>query len=191
MRCAKYFTTFNNSITWVRPYRVGTPCAAIAERYVTPLQDANISIGTDEIVGLTRLLDADRSATAHVIFGADPREASEVCSVPMGFCSPTQAICSGIGFWAEDRKADGIIPYLSVRENLTLAALPTLQRVGIVDRGRQQAIIERFIARLGIKTAEPDQPVRELSGGNQQKVLLARRMCLNPKLLLERGLVMA
>ena len=76
------------------------------------------------------------------------------------------------------------MPHLSVRENLTLAALPVLARHGIVDHDRQREIVDRFIARLGIKTAGPDQPIRELSGGNQQKVLLARWLCLDPKLLI-------
>ncbi|HXR65393.1 MAG TPA: ATP-binding cassette domain-containing protein, partial [Ktedonobacteraceae bacterium] len=91
---------------------------------------------------------------------------------------------AGIGLCSEDRKAEGIIPYLSVRENLTLAALPTLARYGIVSRKQQQELVERFIQRLGIKTSGPDQLIRELSGGNQQKVLLARWLCLNPRLLL-------
>src|SRR5205814_4743591 len=64
------------------------------------------------------------------------------------------------------------------------AALPTLTRYGIVDRKRQEEIVDRFIQRLGIKTAGPEQKIRELSGGNQQKVLLARWLCLNPRLLL-------
>src|SRR5947209_4463376 len=79
---------------------------------------------------------------------------------------------------------DGIIPYLSVRENLTLAALPTLARNGIVSREKQQEIVDHFIRRLGIKTTGPEQKIRELSGGNQQKVLLARWLCLDPKLLI-------
>jgi ribose transport system ATP-binding protein len=62
--------------------------------------------------------------------------------------------------------------------------LPSLARAGLVSRERQQAIVERFIKRLGIKTTGPDQPIRELSGGNQQKVLLARWLCLNPRLLI-------
>src|SRR5207237_5887163 len=94
------------------------------------------------------------------------------------------AIRAGIGFCSEDRKIDGIIPDLSVRENLTLAALPTLTRYGIVDSKRQEEIVDRFIQRLGIKTAGPEQKIRELSGGNQQKVLLARWLCLNPRLLI-------
>jgi len=71
-----------------------------------------------------------------------------------------------------------------VRENLTLAALPTLTRFGIVSRARQVAIVDRFMARLGIKATGPDQKIRELSGGNQQKVLLARLLCTSPALLI-------
>ena len=73
---------------------------------------------------------------------------------------------------------------MSVRENLTLALLPHLTRHGIVDRKRQREIVERFIKRLGIKCSSPSSPIRELSGGNQQKVLLARWLCTNPKLLM-------
>ena len=91
---------------------------------------------------------------------------------------------AGIGFVSEDRKADGIIPELSVRENLTLAALPTLTKYGIVSRDRQAAVVDRYMRRLGIKASSPDQKIRELSGGNQQKVLLARWLCTEPKLLI-------
>ena len=90
----------------------------------------------------------------------------------------------GIGFVSEDRKVEGIIPDMSVRENMTLALLPQLARPGIVDRGAQQEIVERYIKALGIKCASPEQPIRELSGGNQQKVLLARWLCMNPRLLI-------
>lgn len=108
----------------------------------------------------------------------------ELRQQPAHFHAPSDAIQAGIGFCPEDRKMDGIIPYLSVRDNMTLAALPVLARNGIVSRKRQQEIVDQYISRLGIKTAGPDQPIRELSGGNQQKVLLARWLCLNPKLLI-------
>src|SRR5437588_9814157 len=103
---------------------------------------------------------------------------------PAPFQAPAAAIHAGIGFCPEDRKMDGIIPYLSVRENLTLAALPILSRNGIVSREKQQEIVDQFIKRLGIKMAGPEQKICELSGGNQQKVLLARWLCLNPRLLI-------
>ncbi len=89
-----------------------------------------------------------------------------------------------MGFCSEDRKVEGIVPDMSVRENLTLALLPQLSRSGIVDEARQREIVERFIAELGIKCSGPEQKIRELSGGNQQKVLLARWLCMNPKLLI-------
>ncbi|PLU83026.1 sugar ABC transporter ATP-binding protein, partial [Sinorhizobium medicae] len=81
-------------------------------------------------------------------------------------------------------KVDGIIPDMSIRENMTLALLPKLARSGIVDRARQDEIVARYIAALGIKCTSPDQPIKELSGGNQQKVLLGRWLCTDPKLLI-------
>ena len=71
-----------------------------------------------------------------------------------------------------------------MRDNLTLAALPLLTRYGIVSRRRQSEIVERYMQRMGIKATSADQPIRELSGGNQQKVLLARWLCTNPGLLI-------
>src|SRR5207245_4325331 len=76
------------------------------------------------------------------------------------------------------------VPGLSVRENIVLAAMPRLSRAGVVSRAQQDRIVELFMRRLRIKAASPDQRVSELSGGNQQKVLLARWLCLNPKVLL-------
>jgi ribose transport system ATP-binding protein len=120
------------------------------------------------------------------VFGADPPEAGTVTlgGAPLHARTPDDAIAAGIGFLSEDRKAEGIIPELSVRENLTLAALPTLTRFGVVQRAAQRAVVDRFMARLGIRAASAEQRIRELSGGNQQKVLLARWLCTRPALLL-------
>lgn len=150
------------------------------------LQEASVSVRAGEIVGLAGLLGAGRTETARAIFGADPIEGGQVRidGQPVHFHSPADAIQAGIGFCSEDRKTEGIVPYMSVRDNLTLALLPTLTRNGIIDRAKQQEIVTKFIERLGIKTSGPDQPIRELSGGNQQKVLLARWLCLNPRLLI-------
>jgi ribose transport system ATP-binding protein len=150
------------------------------------LQDASVTVHAGEIVGLAGLLGSGRTEVARAVFGADQVDSGEIDfdGKPARFGAPGDAIRAGLGFCTEDRKAEGIIPYMSVRENLTLAALPRLADNGIVDPEKQRQVVDRFIARLGIKTAGPDQPIRELSGGNQQKVLLARWLCLNPRLLI-------
>jgi galactofuranose transport system ATP-binding protein len=76
------------------------------------------------------------------------------------------------------------VPDMGVAENLILALMPQLAKAGIVDESKQREIVERFIKRLGVKCSGPDQKIRELSGGNQQKVLLARWLAMNPKLLI-------
>lgn len=150
------------------------------------LQGAAVAVGKGEIVGLAGLLGSGRTELARAIFGADGIERGQIAfkGRPVRFHAPADAIRAGIGFCTEDRKAEGIIPHLSVRENLTLAALPVLARRGIIDRTKQRAIVNLYIKRLGIKTAGPGQPIRELSGGNQQKVLLARWLCMNTDLLI-------
>ena len=150
------------------------------------LRQADVAVRPGETIGLAGLLGSGRTEVARVVFAADTADGGEIeiGGKPANFHGPADAIRAGIGFCSEDRKAEGIIPYLSVRENLTLAALPMLTRAGVVDRKQQQEIVDRFIARLGIKTSSPEQLVRELSGGNQQKVLLARWLCLNPRLLI-------
>jgi len=160
--------------------------AAAGLRAGRKLQNASVKVHTGEIVGLTGLLGSGRSEVARTVFGADSTDAGTITfkGKEVHFHAPEDAIRAGIGFCSEDRKADGIIPDLSVRENLTLAALPVLTHNGVVDRKQQEEIVDRFIQRLGIKTSGPDQKIRELSGGNQQKVLLARWLCLNPRLLL-------
>jgi galactofuranose transport system ATP-binding protein len=150
------------------------------------LNGSSVALRAGEVVGLAGLLGSGRSETVRALFGADPVADGEIVRSgrPVAFGSPRDAIEAGIGFCSEDRKAEGIIPDLSVRENLTLALLPRLTKRGIVDRARQQEIVDRFVQRLGIRLANPDQKVSELSGGNQQKVLLARWLCTQPEVLL-------
>ncbi len=150
------------------------------------VRGVDVSVRSGEIVGLAGLLGAGRTETARLVFGADTPDAGTVAfgGQSVAFKGPADAIAAGIGYCSEDRKAEGIVPGMSVQENLTLALLPRLARAGIVDRTRQREIVETFIEKLGVKTAGPGQPIRELSGGNQQKVLLARWLCMDPKLLI-------
>ena len=150
------------------------------------LRDVNLQVRQGEIVGLAGLLGSGRTETARALFAAQRKDAGQIQwkTQTVDCRSPGEAIRLGMGYCSEDRKQEGIIPHLSVRENLTLALLPRISKAGIIDPVKQQEVVDRFIRRLGIKCSSPDQPIRELSGGNQQKVLLARWLCMNPDLLI-------
>jgi ribose transport system ATP-binding protein len=150
------------------------------------VRNARVEVRAGEIVGLAGLLGSGRTETARAVFGADPADSGTIrlLGEVVAPREPADAIARGVGYCSEDRKADGIVPEMSVRENLTLAILPRLVKAGVVDEKRQREIVDRFIDRLAIKTAGPEQKIRELSGGNQQKVLLARWLCADPKLLI-------
>lgn len=176
-------TSFEGETTAVAP----TPVLAangLSSRH--RLSDVDIRVRPGEIVGLGGLLGAGRSETARAIAGALPVDAGTVSvagnEVRTG--SVAAAMRAGVVMLPEDRKAEGILPDLSVRENIVLAALPRLSAGGLVSRRRQDSIVDTFMKRLRIKATSPDQRVGELSGGNQQKVLLARLLCRQPKVLL-------
>jgi ribose transport system ATP-binding protein len=152
----------------------------------TRVSDASLAVRKGEIVGLAGLLGSGRTETARAVFAAErPKHGSiRFDGTATAFRSPMQAIAAGMGFCSEDRKVEGIVPDMSVADNLTLALMPALTRSGMLDEGKQRSIVERFIKDLGIKCSGPDQKIGELSGGNQQKVLLARWLAMNPKLLI-------
>ncbi|MFT3987644.1 sugar ABC transporter ATP-binding protein [Aestuariivirga sp.] len=150
------------------------------------VRDVSLSVKTGEIVGLAGLLGSGRTEAARLIFAADRKTGGTVkmAGAKEHFHTPPDAIEAGIGLCTEDRKLQGIIPEMSVGDNLTMALMPALARSGIVNEQRQREVVLRFIKELGIKCSGPDQRIRELSGGNQQKVLLARWICMNPRLLI-------
>ena len=165
----------------------GEPILQALDLYQHPrLRDISFEVRPGEVVGLAGLLGAGRSETAKAIFGADPVDSGslKVAGEDVKMGSPAAAIKAGIAFLPEDRKSEGIIPDLSVRENIVAAALPGLSHAGIISEKAQVELVEEFMQSLDIKASSPDQPVRELSGGNQQKVLLARWLCMNPKVLI-------
>ncbi|OXM64824.1 sugar ABC transporter ATP-binding protein [Amycolatopsis vastitatis] len=150
------------------------------------LHDVSVSIRPGEVVGLAGLLGSGRSETARAIVGAFPLDGGTVllAGKPLKRGRIKNAMRAGIALLAEDRKTDGIIPNLSVRENIVLAALTGLSPFGLVSKAKQDRIVKIFMDRLRIKAASPEQKVSELSGGNQQKVLLARWLATGPKILL-------
>ncbi|MFJ9111356.1 sugar ABC transporter ATP-binding protein [Streptomyces sp. NPDC102283] len=150
------------------------------------LHDISVELYAGEVLGLGGLLGSGRSETAKALTGALSLDGGEITvdGKRLGRPTPAAAIRAGISMLPEDRKAEGIVPGLSVRENIVLAAMPRLSRGGIVSRAKQDRVVDIFTKRLRIKASSPEQKVGELSGGNQQKVLLARWLCLEPKVLL-------
>jgi ribose transport system ATP-binding protein len=150
------------------------------------LTGVSLDLHAGEVLGLAGLLGSGRSETAKAVFGAQPLDSGtvRVNGRAERRWSPGVAIRRGLAMLPEDRKAEGVVPDLSVRDNIVLAALPRLTTAGFLSERRQDALVDTFVRRLRIKVSHPGQKVRELSGGNQQKVLLARMLCLHPKVLL-------
>ena len=146
----------------------------------------DLTISPGEVVGLAGLLGSGRTETARLIFGVDRAQTGEmrVNGRKASVRSPRQAIRHGFGFTPENRKAEGLIPHLSVRENIVLALQAQRGAARRIPHERQVEIAEDFIRLLGISTPGPEQVVSHLSGGNQQKVLLARWLATQPRLLI-------
>ncbi len=146
----------------------------------------DLSICPGEVVGLAGLLGSGRTETARIIFGVDKADSGEMFlnGERVNISSPRAAIRQRLAFTAEDRKVDGIIPNLSIRENIVIALQASRGAWAKLSRAKQNALAEKFIAALRIKTPGPEQPVKNLSGGNQQKVLLARWLATEPKLII-------
>ena len=150
------------------------------------VEPLDLDVRKGEVLGLAGLLGSGRTELARLLFGIDRATSGEVRmdGRRVGRASPRKAIRLRIGFCPEDRKTDGIIPELSVRENIVLAVQRRLATLGIVSRRKQLEIAEKFIKLLGIVTTGPEQPAGTLSGGNQQKVILARWLATDPRLLI-------
>ena len=145
-----------------------------------------LTIPEGEVVGLAGLLGSGRTELARLLFGADHADTGtvRVGGETVHLRSPRAAIRHRIAFCPENRRADGLVDDLSVRENIVLAMQAARGWSRPLPRRRQDELVERFISALDIRPADPDRPVRTLSGGNQQKVLLARWLIMEPRLLI-------
>ena len=150
------------------------------------IEPLDLSIGRGEVVGLAGLLGSGRSEAARMIFGADPADRGEflVEGRRERIASPSEAIALGFGFCPEDRKADGLVGKLSVRENIILVLQTSRGWARLLRRAEQERIADRFIRALQIKTPGAEQAVEKLSGGNQQKVVIARWLASNLRFLI-------
>ncbi|GES51648.1 sugar ABC transporter ATP-binding protein [Rhizobium sp. NBRC 114257] len=146
--------------------------------------DMEVRVG--EVVGIAGLLGSGRTETAEVLFGVERADSGEakIEGKPVALSSPRAAIKSGFGFCPEDRKTDGIIGDLSIRENIIMALQARRGWARPLPRSEQNAIADRYIKALDIRTTDREKPIRLLSGGNQQKAILARWLATNPSFLI-------
>ena len=148
---------------------------------------SNVSFATHcgEIVALTGLVGAGRTEVARAIFGADRIDGGQIHldGKPVAVRSPQDAIRQGIGLLTEDRKGQGLVLGMTVRENTTLANLRSLVKFLFVNRREERSVTERYVRELQIKTPSIEQVVQNLSGGNQQKVVLAKWLFTQSKFL--------
>ncbi|GLW07082.1 ribose ABC transporter ATP-binding protein [Microtetraspora sp. NBRC 13810] len=149
-------------------------------------EPVDLTVARGEVVGLAGLLGAGRSELVRAVFGADPVDGGQVLvddeRVPPG--SPRDAARRGIGMLTEDRKESGLLPELSIRENVAMAAMPSMTRGGLIRRREVDSRVEDALAGLRLKYHSLDDPVTSLSGGGQQKVLIARWRALGARVLL-------
>ncbi|NIE63303.1 sugar ABC transporter ATP-binding protein [Burkholderia sp. Ax-1719] len=150
------------------------------------LNPLDLEVQPGQILGLAGLLGSGRTETARLLFGADKADAGAVRidGKTVKLSSPRDAVKHGMAYCPEDRKKEGIVADLSIRENIVLALQAQLGWWRMISRARQRELANQYIAQLGIKARDAEQPIGLLSGGNQQKVLLARWLATEPRLLI-------
>jgi ribose/xylose/arabinose/galactoside ABC-type transport system permease subunit/ABC-type multidrug transport system ATPase subunit len=150
------------------------------------VRDVDLRVRAGEVVGLAGLVGAGRTELARVLFGLTPADSGEVRldGRPVAVDTPSRAVALGIAYVPEDRRRHGVILEMSTTANATLATLRAHARLGLLDGRRERATAAEFVRRLGIKTPSLEAPVGNLSGGNQQKVALARWLAAAPRLLI-------
>ena len=168
-------------------HEIGAPLVEVRNLSVPgSLQDINFTLREGEVVGVFGLLGAGRTELARTLFGVGPQPSGEVLveGVRVQHHSSVDAMSSGIGYLPEDRKQQGLILPMTVRENTTLAVLRKLSRALFVQSSEEKRVTDRFIDDLQIRTPSREQKVNNLSGGNQQKVVLAKWLAISPRVLI-------
>jgi ribose transport system ATP-binding protein len=149
-------------------------------------QDVHFSVRSGEIVGVAGLMGAGRTEIMRAIFGLDPLEKGEIIlnGKRVSITKPDQAIKLGLGFITEDRKTEGLVLDFSIRENIALPSLFSFSPKGFIEQKSEQQFVDLLIKRLTIKTESSETSAGNLSGGNQQKVVIAKWIGIGPKVLI-------
>lgn len=150
------------------------------------IEPIDLALSRGRVLGLAGLLGSGRTEIARLLYGVDSAESGDIVidGQPASLRCPSDAIRLGIALCSEDRKTEGIIADLSIRENIILALQAKLGMFRYMGYKQQRAIADRYIAQLGIRTPDAEKPIGLLSGGNQQKALLARWLAIDPKVLI-------
>ncbi|MFW6181793.1 MAG: sugar ABC transporter ATP-binding protein [Spirochaetota bacterium] len=149
------------------------------------VRNVSFAVRQGEIVGIAGLMGAGRTELVRAVFGIDPVERGRIYveGREVTITSPWEAISLGIGFLTENRMG-GLVPLLSVSANITMASLKSLRRGGFLDQQLERDLARKYVKELDIHTAGPAQRVQFLSGGNQQKVAIAKWLCTNAKIMI-------
>lgn len=149
-------------------------------------KDVSFSVREGEILGMSGLVGSGRSEVCRSIFGVDPFDGGEILlnGKSVKFHLAKEAIKAGIIYTTEDRKGDGLILGMSIRDNISISTLEKFCKNGVIRKGEEKASTNKYIQELEVKCADADQAVGELSGGNQQKVMIARAMLANAKVII-------
>jgi simple sugar transport system ATP-binding protein len=150
------------------------------------IEPFDLELHAGEVVGMAGLLGSGRTEIAELLFGIEKpdRGSIDMDDKMIRNYSPIESIGRGVALCPEDRKAEGIVPDLTVRENIILAMQASLGWFNHLSLQKQYEIADKYINLLNISTPSADQPLKNLSGGNQQKVILARWLATNPRLLI-------
>ncbi len=169
---------------------VATADVALALHEVTNraagVHDVSLSVRRGEILGLAGLVGSGRTQLAEILFGLTPAESGEirVQGAAVRITSPADAIRVGIGYVPEDRRQHGVVLDMSIAANTSLASLEAVSKNGLIDRDAERAAAQKYVERFRIKAPSVDVSVDTLSGGNQQKVALARWLSTRPSVLI-------
>ena len=149
-------------------------------------EDIDLCLRSGEVLGLYGLLGAGRSEFASALYGVSRRDSGSLWieGRAVDISSPADALDHGMAMITEDRKLSGLILTETVGKNISLTSLPTLSRLGFVNQRQEMVAVDGMIGRFHIKVRNRDQPVRQLSGGNQQKVVFARSLSTSPRILI-------
>lgn len=169
------------------PVPIGAPVLEVRGLAAGGLfENVSFTLHRGEILGIAGLVGSGKTQVAHAVFGAIPLDAGEILLEGRAVMirSPREAIAHGIGLVTEDRKRLGLVLSMNVRDNITLPVLPELARAGFVNRSREDDLVQEAVQELDMAVASPEQLVRQLSGGTQQKVVVAKWLQTHAKVLL-------